>query len=158
MIKTKRISFIVLLLSFALSVFSEGKLLVVKQTDGSLSEFSLAKEPVMTFKDQKLLISVGESSSEFEIGEVERFYFLDSSINSVEQLDNSLSFDLCGRDMIVIKNAEKGQIVRLIGIDGSVFPSRVSIDDDVVKVSLQSLSKGVYLIKIGNKTIKFQRK
>ncbi len=133
--------------------------LVIDFTDGTEVTFALSRQPVLSFADQNLCVSVEGESSQFELADVANFHFKEdpSAIRS-PHTDNDLRIVWQGEDVIVIPLAASDTQIRLYGLDGTYYPSRVNVDEDRQVVSLSGLPKGIYLLYINHRTLKINRK
>jgi len=150
------------LLFFCLCVnsmlWAKENLLVIDFTDGTEVTFALAKQPVISFAEQRLLVSVEGEMSEFELADVANFHFREelSDIRSVSA-ENEYHIVWAGNDCILIFAAPTVR-ASLYGIDGTLYPNRVKYCGRI-EISLSDLPKGNYLITINNsRTIKINRK
>jgi len=153
---------VLLLFCFYVSsiVWAKDYLLVIDFTDGTDMSFALTKKPIITFADQRIRVIVGSRSSEFEISDVVNFHFKEepSDIRS-PRVDDEYTIIWQGDDQIVISNATPDTQIRLYGIDGTMYPSRVNAHGDRMEISLAALPKGIYLLNINNqRTLKINRK
>ena len=153
---------LLLLFCFCLSsmIWAKNYLLVIDFSDGSNISFALAKQPVLTFADNRLCVSVEGQKSEFELSDVLNFHFKEdpSDIRS-PRVDNNYTISWHRDDLIVISNVSSDAVIRLYGIDGALYPNGVNVNGDRVEISLSALPKGNYLININNsRTLKICRK
>ena len=153
---------ILLLFYFCLCsmIWAKDYLLVIDFTDGTNMSFALAKQPVLTFADKSLCVSMDGQKSEFELSDVLNFHFKEdpSDIRS-PRVDNDFTISWQGDDFLVISHVSPSTKIRLYGIDGTFCQGRVNVDGENIVVSLSDLPIGIYLIKINNcRTIKINRK
>ena len=154
--------FVLLLFCLCMSsmLWAKDYLLVIDFTDGTDMSFALAKKPILTFADQRIRVSVGSRSSEFEISDVVNFHFKEdpSDIHS-PRVDDEYTIFWQGDDHIVISNATADTKILLYGIDGTFYPSHINVNGENLVVSLSTLPKGIYLLIINNsRTLKINRK
>lgn len=153
---------LLLLLCFCLSsmIWAKNYLLVIDFSDGSNISFALAKQPVLTFSDNRLCVSMEGQKSEFELSDVLNFHFKEdpSDIRS-PRVDNDYTISWQGDDLIVISNVAPNSRIRLYGIDGTFYQGYVNANGDRIEVSLSALPKGIYLLIINDsRTLKINRK
>ncbi len=156
----KRVILLLFCLCVSSMVWAKDYLLVIDFTDGTDMSFALAKKPIITFADQRIRVSVGSRSSEFEISDVVNFHFKEdpSDIRS-PRVDDEYTIIWQGDDQIVVSNATPDTLIRLYGIDGTMYSSQVNANGDRIEISLAALPKGIYLLNINNsRTIKINRK
>ena len=135
-------------------------LLVIAFTDGTEIKFALAQQPVITIAGQTIHVKVGSRSSDLEMSDVVNFHFKeDVSDNLSLHIDEDFTISWQGEDLIVITNATPDAVIRLYGLNGMPYPSRVNTNGDRIEISLSALPKNVYLLNINNsRTLKIYRK
>lgn len=153
---------LLLLFCFCLSsmIWAKNYLLVIDFSDGTNISFALAKQPVLTFADKRLCVSVEGQKSEFELSDVVNFHFKEdpSDIRS-PCIDNDYTISWQGDDLIVISKVAPNSQIRLYGIDGTFYQGQVNANGDRIEVSFFSLPKGIYLLIINNsRPLKINRK
>lgn len=153
---------LILLLCFCLSsmIWAKNYLLVIDFSDGTNISFALAKQPVLTFSDNRLCVSVEDQKSEFELSDVVNFHFKEdpSDIRS-PRVDNDYTIRWQGDDLIVISNGGRFAMVHLYGLNGTSYQSCINTNGDQTEVLLSTLPKGFYLLIINNtQTLKIYRK
>lgn len=156
----KKIVLLLFCLCFSSMIWAKDYLLVIDFTDGTDISFALAKRPILSFSDQKLSISVEIQKSEFDLSDVVNFHFKEapSDIHS-PRVDDIYTIIWQDDDHIVISNATPDTLIRLYGIDGTMYSSLVNANEDRIDISLAALPKGIYLLNINNsKSIKINRR
>lgn len=153
---------LLLLLCFCLSsiIWAKNYLLVIDFSDGTNISFALAKQPVLTFSDNRLCVSVEDHKSEFDLSDVLNFHFKeDPSDIRYPRIDSDYTISWQGDDLIVISNVAPNSRIRLYGIDGTFYQGYVNANGDRIEVSLSALPKGIYLLIINDsRTLKINRK
>ncbi len=144
---------LLLLLCFYLSsmIWAKNYLLVIDFSDGTNISFALAKQPVLTFVDNRLCVSVEGQKSEFELSDVLNFHFKEdpSDIRS-PRVDNDYTISWHRDDLIVISNGGRSAMDQLYGINGTSYQGCINTNGNQIEVSLSALSKGFYLLIINN--------
>lgn len=133
--------------------------LVISTKDGKDDAvFILSERPEITFANHKLTISVMNDDKVFEINDVEQIYFdVIDDIRSPKT--NTISYNYLSDELILIEGIAPNDHIRLYTLGGIQIPNRVNLFDNRAEVSLSSLQKGTYLLKVGNKqTIKIYKK
>lgn len=138
------------------------KALIVVLTNGSEIKFALADKPELSFNSssRSLLIDVKSQYNSFEIDLVKEFYFAKAHVG-IEQVlqEESLVVTSQTDNAITIEGLRNNEHVGVFSIDGKQMPASTDYNTNQVTISLESLPKGVYLIKIGNRqTFKINRK
>lgn len=153
---------LLLLVSFSVScwMWANDYLMVIDFTDGSEVSIGLSKHPMLTFTDQRLCVSVEGEMSEYELADVVNFHFADASA-SIHTLREEEDFRMVWQsdDLIVVFHASPDARVLFYGVDGTFYPSRVSVQGNRFEISLSDLPKGIYLLNINsNRTLRINRK
>ena len=146
---------IVLSLLVALSCISakaaDGKSLFVSFNDGSKIEFALSTLPEVTFGNDKMTVTSTATTASYELRKVSTFtYGTTTGIKQVE--NNKFAFE---GDRIIVDGTHNQ--VSAFALDGKAVSLSSIITGDKTIISLDSLTHGVYIIKINNKSIKIAR-
>ena len=156
----KRLFLLLFCLCMSSMMWAKDYLLVIDFIDGTDMSFALSTRPMLSFAEQKIIVSAEGQKTEIELVNVANFHFKEdvSDIRS-PHVDDEYTIVWQGDDQIVISNIKAGTMVRLYGIDGTFYPNCVNTIDDRQVVSLASLPKGIYLLNINNhRTLKINRK
>ena len=146
---------IALSLLVALSCISakaaDGKSLFVSFNDGSRIEFALSTLPEVTFGNDKMTVTSTATTASYELRKVSTFtYGTTTGIKQVE--NNKFAFE---GDRIIVDGTHNQ--VSAYALDGKAVSLSSIITGDKTIISLDSLTHGVYIIKINNKSIKIAR-
>lgn len=146
---------IALSLLVALSCISakaaDGKSLFVSFNDGSKIEFALSTLPEVTFGNDKMTVTSTATTASYELRKVSTFtYGTTTGIKQVE--NNKFAFE---GDRIIVDGTHNQ--VSAFALDGKAVSLSSIITGDKTIISLDSLTHGVYIIKINNKSIKIAR-
>ena len=156
----KRLLLLIFCFSVSCRIWATDYLMVIDFADGSEVTIGLSKHPVLTFVEQKLCVSAEDEKSEFELADVVNFHFADASA-SIHTLREEEDFRMVWQsdDRIVVFHASPEARVFLYGVDGTFYPSRVSVQGNRFEISLSDLPKGIYLLNINsNRTLRINRK
>lgn len=148
-----------LLLCTTQNMHAEGVMtLILSTNDGNNATFVLSEKPEITFANHTLTISVKNDNNIFEISNVKQIHF--DVIDAIQSpMTNTISYSYLSDDLILIEGVDTHDRILLYTLGGIPIPNRVNITDGRAEVSLTSLQKGTYLLKIGNKqTIKIYKK
>lgn len=148
-----------LLLCTAINTKAEGVMaLVLSTNDGNDATFILSEKPEITFANHTLTINVKNDNNVFEISNVKQIHFdIIDAIHSPRA--NTISYSYLSDNLILIEGVGTHDRILLYTLAGIPIPNRVNLTDGRAEVSLASLQKGTYLLKIGNKqTIKIYKK
>ena len=131
---------------------ADGKSLFVSFNDGSKIEFALSTLPEVTFGDDKMTVKTTSTTASYELWKVSTFTY--GTTTDIKQVSQDTRFAWEGDRIIVDGKANKVSIYALDGKTVSISPI---INNDKTIISLEGLTKGVYIIKINNKSIKITR-
>lgn len=135
------------------------KSLVVELQNNRRTTFVLSANPTLTFVNNVLQIEVGGKSNDFEIDNVKHFYFDDVSTDIASVSSEKLRIISKDNNHVVIEGIEENDAVMLYSADGKIVDSQIEILGKKAEVSLTSLARGIYIIKVSNKqTFKIYRK
>ncbi len=119
--------------------------------NGVEQSFELATVQKITFEDDNVVVTTSQGIMSLPLGEMEKMFFSAeaTAISSLKSTGKSLTMDgnllrVSGKGYLYIYNTE-GQLVRMAHADGDM------------SVSLSSLPKGVYIVSLGDETIKITK-
>lgn len=137
-----------------------GKALIVETTDGEKTAFVLAQSPVMTFSQNTLGIIIEDETTSFSFDAVKQYYFADAATGiDVVKGDVDLKITYQGEDLLVVEGMDEKDRIDVYGANGTRSNVSVSRVGSRAEISLSSLPRGVYIVKIGNKqNFKIHRK
>lgn len=147
-----------LIFSIALPTFAgEPTALHLLFADGSDKWFLFSTQPVLTFSESELTITTSNGTLAYTFDAVKEFQFGDPDFDSVAdkrlttphfvQADNAFLIYGLGIDA-----------VSLYDMSGRKLPTHVQRSGEGISVSLHSLPRGTYIIRMNNKTIKVSKK
>lgn len=131
---------------------ADGKSLFVSFNDGSKIEFALSTLPEVTFGDDKMTVKTTSTTASYELWKVSTFTY--GTTTDIKQVSQDNHFVWEGDRIIVDGKANK---VSIYSLDGKAVSISPIINNDKTIISLEGLTKGVYIIKINNKSIKIAR-
>lgn len=124
--------------------------------DNSSVTCALSQNPEMTFGDGKITLTTPEATiGSWEFSEVVKWNFIDATELSVKGVEAGKTQVLIQDDMITITSEGK-QLAQVFDASGKMCISTYVGEDS--KISLASLGTGIYILKIGDNTLKFVRK
>lgn len=136
-----------------------GKSLIVESKNGSTVSFLLADLPVLTFSNRSLVVTANNQSVSFEIDNVEKYYFKSAGTDIAgvsSQAGVRVSYTENGN--VVVEGFNQPAQVKLFSVGGIEYTDHVSMSGDKADISLSSLPKGVYIIRVNNQQIKVYKK
>ena len=139
-------------LSFISAKAADGKSLFVSFNDGSRIEFALSTLPEVTFGNDKMTVTSTATTACYELWKVSTFTY--GTTTGIQQIEANSKFAFEGDRLIV--DGTRNQ-VSAFALDGKAVNLSPVIAGDKTIISLEGLTKGVYIIKINNKSIKIAR-
>ena len=127
--------------------------LVVELNDGDRITFVLSDEPMVTFQDSLVCITSEKAHAGFERGLVARFFF-EEIPTTVEPVKKELQIEYLS-DQVVIYGISQA---RVFDTAGRLQKPEITISDDALSISLESLSNGMYVISLpDNRSVKIRK-
>ncbi len=132
----------------------EVTLLVAHLRDNSSTQFLLSNQPKITFEASSLIISSTSLTKKYSFNEMRSLTFSNSNDpNSIKEVKTEIPFIQNGENLL-FQGLPVGTAVNIYTINGALIKSVVSDSDNGTSISLQSVSRGVYLVEIKNITYK----
>lgn len=136
----------------ATSLFAIGDCVVVDMINGDNYKFLFTENPVLDFEDGILNISA-KTNLTLQVSEVEGISFPDTQ-NGINSIDNQ-SFTLSVEEgYIYIQEAEPNAKLLVMTVDCKLVKESTTGADGKATVSVPT-QKGVYILTVGQKSIKF---
>jgi len=131
--------------------------LIVELKDNKTYSFKLADKPVITFNDGDLVVN-GDASTSYAISNVKNYHFGDGVASDVKTVSsNELVVSYVNENTINVQNAVANAQVSVFTIAGVVVSNQAADADGAATIQLPS-QKGVYIVKVGDKSFKVIRK
>lgn len=141
----KKLCTLFLLSAFCLQGRSGSVQLIVHSNSGAEVSYALSEKPVVTYREDILVLTTESTTVEYPIAELQMFTF-EETADAVESVEMK---QLKGDGTVRIYNVS-GTLVR------TIQPSEADRSD--AKFSTQDLPKGIYIIKQGSQTHKIIKK
>lgn len=137
-----------------------GKALIVETTNGEKTAFVLAQSPIVTFSEKVLKIMVENEFTSFSLDVVKQYYFADAATGiDVVKGNIDLRITYQGDNLLVVDGLDEKEHIDIYDMNGIRSNVSISRVGSRAEISLATLSKGVYIAKIGNKqNFKIHRK
>ncbi len=132
---------------------ASGKSLFVSFSDGTRVEFALSDTPDVSFANDMMTVTTTGTTASYELWTVTTFTY-GTSTTGISQTETGRT-TIEGNHILVDGSANK---VTAYSIDGKAAPVTTSVAGDKTVVSLDTLPKGVYIVKINGKAIKITRR
>lgn len=129
--------------------------LVLHHADGKTSEVELYTMPRIQMTADKMIVTVQGSRQEFDKSDVVRFTFkgVGTGINAVKS-ETRYRVD---EDCVTFYGVSSTDRISVYNTGGVQIPVRLTADSPDAVLSLAQLPKGVYLVSINGRTLKFIR-
>lgn len=132
------------------------RVLLLSMQDGTSVTFFLKEKPRVTFSGEMLEIISEASQANVKRTEVREIKFVMQEDSEIA-IDEAKASENVGIDneMIVIENIEQGSVVKVLTIDGRIVATEAAAENNSARISLTSLSAGIYLLNYNDTIIKF---
>lgn len=124
--------------------------IIVKQKGGNETIFDLTTNPVITFEGENMVIVNSFTSITIPIEDIDN-YVISKDATEVSELVLQPQYT---RNHVIFTGIAKGTRINVYTIDGKDVVKNESDDSGIVDINLDSLPKGMYIIKVSNKSIK----
>lgn len=132
---------------------AEDKSLIITFSDNTTQTFVLAALPQITMSNNKMTISAGSTTAEYDLYKIKTFTF--SGTTEIKDIENNSSIIAEG-DKIIIEGANAN--VRIFSVDGKTATLKMTNLSSSTIIDISSLGRGVYIIKANDKTLKISKK
>ena len=132
---------------------AEDKSLIITFSDNTTQTFVLSTLPQITMSNNKMTISAGSTTAEYDLYKIKTFTF--SGTTGIENIENNSSIIAEG-DRIIIEGANAN--VRIFSVDGKTTTLKTTSLSNSTIIDISSLGRGVYIIKANDKTLKISKK
>ena len=152
----KKLLFALCMLTIPLTCFSDdGWYLIIEHKDGSVTELSLKAKPILKFEGDKLVADSEETSAEFDRSGISRISYklADTKLTSPTESTRMTMF----QGALVAHHIDPTASVAIYTISGQPLSVPIQRVGETVTVSLVSLPKGEYIIKIGDVKFKYSK-
>lgn len=159
--KTNKILILILLLLHI--GFVSARSLVIQLRDGTKMYYliSLSENPCLVFDQGNMSIQ----SDQFTVSDVEKFYISETDdpnrLTTPKQEEVFRSTGLATESLHIILenlNPDEQPRISLFSIDGKSLESSYSFKGKELILETSGLDKGIYILRIGDRSLKFQKK
>lgn len=159
--KTTRLTLTAMLLMLATVGAWAQNAIAIHQKDGTVAMFSFAEKPVVTYSGNDLVLTTTKTSVSYPIYMLQKIDFdVDwdeaTDIAEVDAAAESEQFRFSG-NAISISGCEPGTQVGLYTVGGLKAGQQTVGSDGRAVISLQTLDKGIYVVKTKRVTFKFRK-
>ncbi len=154
-----KVAFIVNLLFCSALMFSQGKDIVIRSGQDHVTRIPVENLQKITFdsKTMQLHLASGEVA-EIALGDI-RFFSFESITGIQPSVANAnwIVIPTHVKDQLTLKNLEEGPHLVAIFSSSGQLVHRQRIDNDYDTLYVEHLPAGIYLVRIGNRTMKFTK-
>lgn len=129
--------------------------LVVWHKDGSCTEMAFKDKPSVKFGGEKVVLESEGTSVEFDRSELLRITYGQEGAKVASPEKETLITVSHGE--LVLRHVATTTPISVYGITGQSVSVKVRRQTDNVWISLADLSKGVYVIKVGDRNFKYSK-
>ena len=128
----------------------------IHQKDGKVANFAFSEKPIVTYADNQLVITTTKTSVQYPLYLLQKIDFSLSDATAIEQVKPDAKFRFTD-GTLYITGGDPGSQVVIYDMRG-MTEGQYRIDDaGNAVISLQSLSKGLYIVKTNHFTFKFTK-
>lgn len=128
----------------------------IHQKDGKVANFAFSEKPVVTYADNQLVITTTKTSVQYPLYLLQKIDFELTDATAIEQVKPDAKFRFTDGTLYITGGAPGSQVV-IYDMRG-MTEGQYRIDDaGNAVISLQSLSKGLYIVKTNHFTFKFTK-
>lgn len=157
----KRLLFLLFLLASVVTGIyadNDADALVINHKGGTQTVFAFAQKPIITFRGEALVINSNDKA-EFTISmaDVQNYTFVASS-TGVDEVKVAGNTHIIKNGHVVFKGMKAGQTVSIYSIDGKLLNSVKADGEGIADIELNTLSKGISIVKCAQTQIKINNK
>ena len=128
----------------------------IHQKDGKVANFAFSEKPIVTYADNQLVITTTKTSVQYPLYVLQKIDCELADATSIEQVKPDAKFRFTD-GTLYISGGDPGSQVYIYNMRG-MTAGQYRIDDaGNAVISLQSLSKGLYIVKTNHFTFKFTK-
>lgn len=131
-------------------------LLVLTFNDETTAVYNLATQPVITFSDSLMVLTSPEATASYVRSEVKEFHFEIGYTYGIHSQSSALNFRYTDGRHIEVSGAAAANVA-LFDLNGKLVSRGVS-ENGVVRMDLQNLPAGSYVVRTANQNIKILKK
>lgn len=154
------IRLLIFLLTINISCAQAQKSLIVKFRDSSQSGTLISTIDRITFSGGNLVLKKKDTTSgSLLLSEIDKLSFgVFSGVPEVTFDETSMHvYPSPATNYITLKNAPEGEVrITVYRLDGRILINKM-LSDGTERIDISNLSRGIYLLKVNNKTLKFSK-
>ena len=127
--------------------------LVTVKADGSKTQYALSDVQKIVFSDNAMTVSMASGSDVSDVTCV-RFTDQQSGIETLKKEGRIFVFPNPVQTFLTVSGVDKDTKINLLNLNGALLQSIPALDNST-NVNVSSLQQGIYLLQIGEQTVKF---
>ncbi len=128
----------------------------IHQKDGKVANFAFSEKPIVTYADNQLVITTTKTSVQYPLYLLQKIDFELTDATAIEQVKPDAKFRFTD-GTLYITGGDPGSQVVIYDMRGMTEGQYRTDDAGNAVISLQSLSKGLYIVKTNHFTFKFTK-
>jgi len=144
---------LLLIFSLLLWIPASAQDMTIENKDGQSTAVEMEQLRKLTFQDGNMTVTTENGQkTDYNTADIERLKFGSATkVETVKAIDGKVEYSALSLTAVV--HDSKGQTISIYNLSGkSVLEQKIV--QDIQEISLSGLSKGVYLLKLGNRTVK----
>lgn len=150
----RKLFFTALLLSATSAAFADDAQVVIKQKSGNTTILTLSTNPVITFEDENMVITTSFTCVSIPLSNVDSY----TAVDETTGITNVTTNPQFKAGEIAFSDLPAKTRIAIYSLGGRLVGSQMADDAGNATVSLENLSKGIYIIKTPNANIKVTNK
>lgn len=133
---------------------------VVKGKGDAQTTYALSNVRKITFSGSTMSVTTTDAGSEnYVISEVEKLFFQNVDITGIKEAGNASlkAYPNPAKDVLNVADISKVENIALYNIAGNELNVSYSQETNGLQIKTTSLPQGLYLLRINNQTLKFQK-
>lgn len=133
--------------------------LIINQKDGQQFLYGFDKKPVIKYFEKELILKTADAEVYYPFSSIAKFSFIDTESDICEIRNGSKTPEFSiEKGVVLIKGVRSGTTVSVIGLDGKIYNTFKIAKGGAINFSINTLHKGVFVIKADNLTCKILKK
>lgn len=149
----KKLLLFALLMMVAANARADNAKLVIKQKSGNETVLALSTNPVITFVGDNMKIENELINISIPIDDID-----DYRVDNPDRIEEQVVKPIMTKGHVIFLGIPKGTTAYVYTPDGKTVCTQKAHDDGTVDFNIDTLPKGMYIIKASNNTIKITTK
>ncbi len=138
------------------SVCAEPTFVTIEFKDLTKKSFVLSESPTFQFRNDSLVVN-GDASTAYQFEKVAKYYF-EGELSGIPAIEaNEVRVTYLDNQNILVEGLKAGSNVELFSMLGQLIEKKSAKNGEALQFKLPS-TKGVYVLKVDNQSIKIVKK